>query len=126
MQTADESGQLSGLTSETPSFSNESTSQDGISQQQPDIDTRPVGRCFNEAKRLKNLITQAQAVDAAMKDALTAFWACRDAAAEEAYAARQEPFTTPLIPAKMALLESVFDWRESYLTWIEQQLETAE
>ena len=114
--TADESGQLSGLTSETPSFSNESTSQDGISQQQPDIDTRPVGRCFNEAKRLKDLVAQAKAVDLAMRDALTAFWACRDAAAADAYAARQ----------KLTLLESVFDGRASYLSWVEVQLERPE
>jgi len=80
--TADENAQSSGLTSETQSSSNASTSQDGDSQQQPDIDTRPVGRCYNEAKRLKNLIAQARAVDAAMQDALTAFWRCRDATDE--------------------------------------------
>ena len=124
--TADESGQLSGLTSEVPSSSNASTSQDGDSQQQPDIDTRPVGRCYNEAKRLKNLVAQAKAVDAAMRDALTAFWACRDAASAEAHAARQEPFTMPLASAQAQEAQTVFDTREYYLRWIERQLETRE
>ena len=80
--TADESGPLSGSTPAAKQFLSGNTSQDGDLRQQPDIDTRPVGRCFNELTRLKNLIKQARAVDAAMQDALTAFWRCRDATDE--------------------------------------------
>ena len=122
--TADESGPSSESTPEMTPFLNESTLQGGDSSLPPDIDTRPVGRCHNEMKRLKALIASARTVDLAMREALTAFWACRDAAAAEAYAARQEPFKTPLTATRMRLLESVFDGRESYLMWVERQLET--
>ena len=119
VETADESGQSSGLTSGAQLSSNANTLQDGNSQQQPDIDTRPVGRCYNEAKRLKDLINQARAVDAAMREALTAFWACRDAAEET----RAEAALQGLRQLHQA---QIFDTRKKLLDRIEGYTETPE
>ena len=124
--TADESGPLSESSAVPEPSLSESTSRATDSQPPRNVDERPIGRCHNEMKRLLELVEQAKAVDLAMREALTAFWACRDAAAAEAYAARQEPFKTPLTATRMRLLESVFDGRESYLMWIERQLERLE
>ena len=120
--TADESGPLSESTPEAKQSLSENTLQDGNSLP-PDIDTRPVGRCHNEMNRVLELVRQARAIDAQLKTALTAFWACRDHAAAEAHAARQEPFTTPLVSAQAAQAATVFDTREYYLRWIERQPE---
>ena len=49
-------------------------------QEYIDEHSRPVGRCFNERNRVKELIAQARAVQAALKAANADYWACRDAA----------------------------------------------
>ena len=121
--TADESGPLSeSSAAQEPSLS-ESTSQATDLQPRRNVDERPIGRCHVEMTRLLSLVEQARAIDSQLKTALTAFWACRDSAAAEAYAERQEPFTTPLASAQVGTAATVFDAREQYLDWIERQLE---
>ena len=78
--TQDESGQLSESSAPKEPSSSESTSAAGVSVSMTDPDLRPVGRCFNELNRVRELTQQARAVNAQLQDALTAFWACRDAA----------------------------------------------
>ena len=80
--TTDESGQLSELTSETESQSNANTSQVGTLSAPPDVDTRPIGACYNELQEVR---AAGLALRAAVERARTAnarFWACRDAATE--------------------------------------------
>lgn len=120
--TADESGQLSGSQPATDSGLSGSMSPDGDSRQQTDIDDRPVGACYNELQAVKAAVDAARAADARVKDALAKFWQCRDAAAAEAHAARQELSTTPLTRAQAESLASVFKSHEEHLIWIERHL----
>ena len=111
--TADESARSSGLPPATDSESSGSTSPDGASRQQTDIDDRPVGACYNELQAVKSAVNAARAADARVKDALAKFWACRDAAA--ATAGIQSP------SAKAAsFLATTFDGREDDLRQIEK------
>ena len=91
-------------------------SPDGDSRQQTDIDDRPVGACYNELQAVKASVDAARAADARVKDALAAFWACRDAAAMTA--GIQSPST-----AKASFLATTFDGREDDLKQIEKLIE---
>ena len=116
---ADESGQSSGLSAAQEQSSSESTSQ-AIDLQPPrNVDERPIGRCYNEMTRLLNLVAQAKAIDAALHEALTAFWACRDAAAASA-ATQQSPTSWASIGPVTAA--SIFEQRADHLATIEREL----
>jgi len=78
--TTDESGQLSESTSETESQSNANTSQVGTLSAPPDVDTRPIGACYNELQEVKAAGLALRAAVERAKTANARFWACRDAA----------------------------------------------
>lgn len=78
--TTDENEQLSELTSGTESQSSESTSQDGTLSAPPDVDTRPIGACYNELQAVKAAGLALRAAVENAKAANARFWACRDAA----------------------------------------------
>jgi hypothetical protein len=113
---ADESGQLSGSQPATDSGLSGSISPDGDSRQQTDIDDRPVGACYNELQAVKAAVDAARAADARVKDALAAFWACRDAAA--AVAGIQSPSAKAT-----SFLATTFEGREDDLRQIEKLIE---
>ena len=111
--TADESARLSGLPPATDSESSGSTSPDGDSRQQTDIDDRPVGACYNELQAVKSAVNAARAADARVKAAVAKFWACRDAAAMSA--GIQSPSSKAA-----SFLTTTFDGREDDLRQIEK------
>ena len=113
---ADESGQSSGLSVPMDTGSSGNTPQAGDSPQPIDVDNRPIGACYSELKAVKAAVDAARAADARVKDALAAFWQCRDAAA--ATAGIQSPST-----AKSSFLATTFDGREDDLRQIEKLIE---
>ena len=78
--TMDESGQLSESTSGTESQLSENTSQAGTSSAPPDVDTRPIGACYNELQAVKAAGLALRTAVENAKAANARFWACRDAA----------------------------------------------
>ena len=76
----DESEQSNESNAPKEPLSSENASAAGELSPLTDPDLRPVGRCFNELNRVRQLTQQARTVNAQLQDALTAFWVCRDAA----------------------------------------------
>lgn len=81
MDQADESGRSSGLNPQTAqSFAESEPQGGGLLPLTADPDLRPIGRCYNELNRLRQLTQQMRALNAELDAASAAFWACRDAA----------------------------------------------
>lgn len=123
--TADESGRLSGLSGQTEPQSSGSASPVGVSLQpieppkvstEQDINERPIGRCWSERFDLQNAMSAVRSADARLQASLTAYWACRDAAA--ATAGIQSPSNKAA-----SFLATTFDGREDDLRQIEKLIE---
>ena len=119
MQTADESGQLSGLTQQPDRLSSGSQSQDGNSSMltERDVDERPIGACYVEMTSLLNAIRELEAADATAKNALQNYWACRDQTAMAAASSDVVPMDI------MAQAWRIFDERQKLFEALKSQLE---
>ena len=115
METADESGQSSGLRPATDSTSSANTSPDGALSPPMDVDERPIGACYNEMRAVKDAVNAMRAADAKAKAALAAFWACRDSASAVNAAAN------PSIRSQF--LATTFDGREDDVQQIERLID---
>jgi len=116
--TQDESEQLSESTLGTESQSSVSTSQDGTSSALSDVDTRPIGACYNELQEVKAAGLALRAAVERAKAANARFWACRDAAQEAA----------GIVPAnqfRQQFLASAFERIETPITDLENMIAAA-
>ena len=114
--TTDESGQLSELTLETESQSNVNTSQDGTLSAPPDVDTRPIGACYNELQEVRAAGLALRAAVERAKTANARFWACRDAATESVP-------TASAINWRSRAAANSFDFIASIIIAIEKMIE---
>jgi len=88
----------------TPSTSQTSDGSNGIESSDPD--SRPVGRCYPEAREVERLIKELRSIHAALGDAVAKLGDCR-AAAQAANAAMETDMTAALVKQLGDVIEQI-------------------
>lgn len=114
--TTDESESLSESTTEQALQLSGSTSQDGASSVQTDVDTRPIGACHGELLEIRAAVAALRAATERAKAASAAFWRCRDAALDAVP-------TASAINWRSRVTDASFDFLTHEITSIEKMIE---